>query len=161
MSETGYRLSKTRFEIDNFLSDLSSVSERYGGVFSALSNKADKGAPKAYSLPYMPGYKNAADTSLSEYSKSENNLVVVNFVAAADNGSFPGGIITIANLPQGYCPSGTVTTCAALQFNDAGISSEYAVLAYINASGALNLHIPSSFANKIKYVQATIAFYAG
>ena len=131
-----------------------------GGVFSALSNKADKGTPNRYELIYADGYT-ASGPGLNEnsYSKDENNLVVLNFSAKrTDGGLFPYGILNVATLPEGFRPTLRPIGCAVVALATSGTASQYAIQSYIRNDGALILHVPSNF--QFYSVSGTMCFYA-
>ena len=86
-----------------------------GGVFSALSNKADKGPPQVYDLPVADGYTVAVDGA--GYSKTQEGIVCVYFSV---NGNFEASASNIggdafATLPEGFRPTGKIPASVAQQ----------------------------------------------
>lgn len=86
-----------------------------GGVYSALSNKADKGPPQVYDLPLVAGYSLGVDGA--GYSKTQEGIVCVYFSVY---GTFTASSSDIggedfATLPEGYRPTGRIPVSVVQQ----------------------------------------------
>ena len=112
-----------------------------GGVYSALSNKADKGAPQEYSLPMAEGL---IQSSASWYIKNQFGQVHVHGAISAGSGSL-GWDTLVATLPEGYRPGAKIEAPAT--FESSGTSGSGAVA--MAADGTIRVFPDISAAQKV------------
>lgn len=107
-------------------------------ISTALSNKADAGAPQSYTLPLSTGW---SAPSGARYQRTQDNMVVVTTggIQLDSDASVSDGE-QIATLPTGYCPRDHILVPAVIQ--DGG--TRYATAVLIAISGAIIYYGPSN-----------------
>lgn len=107
-------------------------------ISTALSNKADVGAPQSYTLPLSTGW---SAPSGARYQRTQDNMVVVTTggIQLDSDASVSDGA-QIATLPTGYRPRDYILVPAVIQ--DGG--TRHAAAVQITISGAIIYNGPSN-----------------
>lgn len=107
-------------------------------VSTALSNKADAGAPQSYDLPLSTGW---SAPNGARYQRTQDNMVVVTTggIQLDSDASVSDGA-QIATLPTGYRPRDYILVPAVIQ--DGG--TRYATAVQITVSGTIIYNGPSN-----------------
>lgn len=107
-------------------------------ISTALSNKADVGAPQSYTLPLSTGW---SAPSGARYQRTQDNMVVVTTGGIQlDSGASVSDGAQIATLPTGYRPRDYILVPAVIQ--DGG--TRHAAAVQITISGAIIYNGPSN-----------------
>lgn len=107
-------------------------------ISTALSNKADVGAPQSYTLPLSTGWSAPGG---ARYQRTQDNMVVVTTGGIQlDSGASVSDGAQIATLPTGYRPRDYILVPAVIQ--DGG--TRYAAAVQIAISGAIIYNGPSN-----------------
>lgn len=107
-------------------------------ISTALSNKADVGAPQSYTLPLSTGW---SAPNGARYQRTQDNMVVVTTGGIQlDSGASVSDGTQIATLPTGYRPRDYIVVPAAVQDG----STRYATAVQITVSGTIIYNGPSN-----------------
>ena len=107
-------------------------------ISTALSNKADVGAPQSYTLPLSTGWSAPGG---ARYQRTQDNMVVVTTGGIQlDSGASVSDGAQIATLPTGYRPRDYILVPAVIQ--DGG--TRHAAAVQITISGAIIYNGPSN-----------------
>ena len=107
-------------------------------ISTALSNKADVGAPQSYTLPLSTGWSAPGG---ARYQRTQDNMVVVTTGGIQlDSGASVSDGTQIATLPTGYRPRDYILIPAVIQ--DGG--ARYAAAVQITVSGTIVYNGPSN-----------------
>ena len=118
--------------------DIKVSSSDETSVSTALSNKADAGAPQSYTLLLSTGW---SAPSGARYQRTQDNMVVINTGGIQlDSGASVSDGAQIATLPIGYRPRDYVLVPAVIQ--DGG--ARYAAAVQITVSGTIIYNGPSN-----------------
>lgn len=113
-------------------------------ISTALSNKADAGAPQSYTLPLSTGW---SAPSGARYQRTQDNMVVVTTGGIQlDSGASVSDGAQIATLPTGYRPRDYILVPAVIQ--DGG--TRYAAAVQITVSGTIIYNGPSNTAHPFR-----------
>lgn len=127
------------FNITTMLNDnWDKIDAAKGQIDSALSNKADVGAPQSYTLPLSTGWSAPGG---ARYQRTQDNMVVVTTGGIQiDSGASVSDGAQIATLPTGYRPRDYILVPAVIQ--DGG--TRHAAAVQITISGAIIYNGPSN-----------------
>lgn len=113
-------------------------------VSTALSNKADVGAPQSYTLPLSTGW---SAPNGARYQRTQDNMVVVTTGGIQlDSGASVGDGAQIATLPTGYRPRDYILVPAVMQDG----STRHVAVVQITVSGAIIYNGPSNTAHPFR-----------
>ena len=116
--------------------------------------------PQAFDLPLQSGISIGFIGALNQYSKAQNNLVVISFSVRKTSGYFSSGDY-IAILPAGFRPASYAACAAAYSkgFLDSSavVESDGAVKVYVTGDGAMRVRGNQT---DIKQIDGTLVYYA-
>lgn len=116
--------------------------------------------PQAFDLPLQSGISIGFIEALNQYSKAQNNLVVISFSVRKTSGYFSSGDY-IAILPTGFRPASYAACAAAYSKgfldSNAVVESDGAVKVYVTSDGAMRVRGNQT---DIKQIDGTLLYYA-
>lgn len=116
--------------------------------------------PQAFDLPLQSGISIGFIGALNQYSKAQNNLVVISFSVRKTSGYFSSGDY-IAILPAGFRPASYAACAAAYSKgfldSNAVVESDGAVKVYVTSEGAMRVRGNQT---DIKQIDGTLVYYA-
>lgn len=116
--------------------------------------------PQAFDLPLQSGISIGFIGALNQYSKAQNNLVVISFSVRKNSGYFSSGDY-IAILPAGFRPASYAACAAAYSKgfldSNAVVESDGAVKVYVTSDGAIRVRGNQT---DIKQIDGTLVYYA-
>ncbi len=114
-------------------------------VDAALANKVNRERPEEYAFPYVVGYKGAEST----YSKTQENIVIINFkITKDDNSAFGCNTFFVATMPVGFRPAKRIN-CAATSVITGGSVIQASSQAVLHSDGRLALQVTDATATEI------------
>ena len=130
------------------------------GEWTEWVPQANATPPQEFDLPLQSGISIGFIGALNQYSKAQNNLVVISFSVRKTSGYFSSGD-SIAILQAGFRPASYAACAAAYSkgFLDgnAVVESDGAVKVYVTSEGAMRVRGNQT---DIKQIDGTLLYYA-